>query len=351
MADDQASKRQKTSSGEHQLPLKICLIGTGRIGAVHLKNVIANTRMHLAYICDVDQKALDRFKDQVPGYTKLTTQFDEVLADKSVAGIVCCTPTAQHPDIIVKSLRAGKAVLCEKPISLKIDEIDACYNESKKLGVPLLCGYQRRSDPSFVKLWETCRNGGIGQVQIVKTVSRDNPVPTVAYLKISGGIFHDCGSHDIDVVRWIVGQDPHEVFAAASVFRPEIKQLNDFDTIMITLKFPNGVLGSIDLSRKAIYGYDQRIEVLGDKGHVQAQNKAPTSVIISTEHAIAGDPNMYSFPQRYTEAYANEMDHFADVILRKAEPRLSHEDARKVAIIADAAEESARHGKPVQIKY
>jgi len=221
----------------------------------------------------------------------------------------------------------------------------------KRCGVPLLCGYQRRSDPSFVKLQETCRNGGIGTLQIVKTISRDNPVPTIAYLKISGGIFHDCGSHDIDVCRWILQEDPFEVFAVASCFNPAIKELNDFDTVLITLKYPSGALACIDLSRKAAYGYDQRIEVLGDKGMVQAENKQPTTLVHSTDMGLNTDPNCYSFPQRYEHAYANELNHFVDVMDGKAQPKLSHDDARKVAIIADAAEESVRSGRKVIMSY
>jgi len=176
------------------------------------------------------------------------------------------------------------------------------------------------------------------------------PVPTLAYLKISGGIFHDCGSHDIDLCRWILNEDPIQVFAMASAFRKEIADINDFDTVLITLKYPSGAIGSIDLSREAVYGYDQRIEVLGNKGMLQAENKQPTSVVVSQKQAVSIDPNCYSFPQRYEHAYAMELDHFADVVLGKVKPKLSHDDARKVAIIADAAEESVRTGKPIDMK-
>jgi len=241
--------------------------------------------------------------------------------------------------------------MCEKPISLSVKEIDECYNEAKKHNVPLLCGYQRRSDPSFVALQEAARSGKIGTLQIIKTISRDNPVPTLAYLKISGGIFHDCGSHDIDVCRWVLQEDPFEVFAVASAFNQDIKALDDFDTVLITLRFPSGAIGNIDLSRKAAYGYDQRIEVLGDKGMLQSQNRQPTTTVLSTDQGINSDPFCYSFPQRYEHAYAIELDHFVDVIQRKAEPRLTHNDARKVAIIADAAEESVRQGRKVVISY
>jgi len=330
--------------------LGVALIGSGRIGAVHLRNILANPRLDLRYVVDVDAKSAAAAAAQGT-HCKALTSIDEAIADKSVKGVVICTPTATHRDLIIASVRAGKAVMCEKPISLDVKELDECYHEAKKHGVHLFCGYQRRSDPTFSKLQEQCKSGAVGTVQVVKTTSRDNPVPTLAYLKISGRIFHDCGSHDIDVCRWIVGEDPTEVFAYASAFKKEIKEMDDWDTVLITLKFPSGALGSIDLSRKACYGYDQRIEVLGDKGMVQAMNRQPTTVVVSSETGIHTDPYCYSFPQRYDQTYALELDHFVDVMEGKVLPRLTHDDARKVAIIADAAEESCRTGQRVILKY
>jgi len=328
----------------------VALVGAGRIGMVHLRTILGHPKLTLKYVVDADIEAAKRAVSQSVS-AKAVTRLEDVLVDPDVKGIVICTPTAAHREAILAAVRCGKAVMCEKPISLNVKEIDECYNEAKKCGVPLLCGYQRRSDPSFVKLHETCRNGGIGTLQIVKTISRDNPVPTLAYLKISGGIFHDCGSHDIDVCRWILNEDPYEVFAVASTFNPAIKELNDYDTVLITLKYPSGALANIDLSRKACYGYDQRIEVLGDKGMVQAENRQPTTVVHSTDIGRNTDTNCYSFPQRYEHAYALELSHFVEVMEGKAVPKLSHDDARKVAIIADAAEESARSGRKVVVSY
>jgi len=331
--------------------VSVCLVGLGRIGQVHLKNILGNPRLNLKYVVDVDTNAAQSAAAKASNCKALATLDDTVLKDTEVKGIVICTPTAAHKDLILASVRAKKSVMCEKPISLIISEIDECYNEAKKNGVQLLCGYQRRHDPSFVALHKTCRSGGVGTIQFVETISRDNPVPTIAYLKISGGIFHDCGSHDIDLCRWIMNEDPIEVFGFASAFNPAIKELDDFDTVVVTLKFPSGAVGVINLARKAAYGYDQRIEVLGDKGMVQAMDKQPTTMVLSTEQGIQTDPYCYSFPQRYVEAYAIELDHFVDVIHGKVLPKLSHDDARKVSIIADAAELSARSGKKVEIKY
>jgi len=328
----------------------VALVGAGRIGVVHLNNILANQRFDLLYVVDAVEAAAKAGAAK-SAHAKGITTVDEAINDPHVQAIVICTPTAQHRDIIVKAANAKKHIMCEKPISLKIEEIDECYKECKKNGVALLCGYQRRSDPSFRKLQETCKNGGVGTLQIVKTTSRDNPVPTLAYLKISGKVFHDCGSHDIDVCRWILGEDPVEVFSVANAFNKDIKAMGDWDTVLISLKYPSGAIASIDLSRKAAYGYDQRIEVLGDKGMVQAMNKQPTSMILSTDVGINSDAYCYSFPQRYVEAYALELDHYADVIQKGTEPRLSHDDARKVAIIADAAEKSAETGKVVTLKW
>jgi len=327
----------------------VCLVGTGRIGAVHFANIVGNLRLQLLWVVDVDVPRAVDFATKAGPDCQHSATIDSALKDPRVKAVIVCTPTAQHREIILASVRAGKAVMCEKPISLKIEEIDECYKEAEKCKVTLLCGYQRRHDPSFAQLHKTCRSGGIGTLQICKTMSRDNPVPTIAYLKISGGIFHDCGSHDIDLCRWILNEDPEEVFSVASAFRKEIADINDFDTVLVTLKFPSGALGSIDLSREAVYGYDQRMEVHGSGGMVQVNNKQPTAMTLHAKSGVSIDPNLYSFPQRYVEAYANELNHFVDCVLGKATPLLTHDDARKVSIIADAAEESARTGKAVKM--
>jgi len=274
-----------------------------------------------------------------------------MLKDPSVQGVVICTPTAEHPQVILSCLGSGKAVMCEKPIAMNLKDIDECYNESNRLKVPLLCGYQRRHDASFSKTKESIKEGVIGKLHMVRTSSRDHPVPTLNYLKISGKIFHDCCSHDLDIMRYMTGEDPVEVFAMGHAFNPNLKELEDWDTVNISLKFPSGVVGNIDASRFAAYGYDQRIEVFGDKGMVQANNQQPTSVVVSTVSGVTSDPYFYSFPQRYEKTYATELAHFVQVILKKVEPILTHQDVRKVTILASACEESCQTGKPVRVQY
>ena len=162
---------------------------------------------------------------------------------------------------------------------------------------------------------------------------------------------HDCASHDIDVIRWIVQEEPSEVYAAASVFLDRIKSINDWDTVMIHLKFPSGVLATVDICRSAPYGYDQRIEVLGEHGMLQAENQKPTTVVKSTADGVLTDPNCYSFPQRYLATYAAELDHFLDVVSDQAAPSITGEDCYRAAVIIDLCNKSALEGKPQPVVY
>lgn len=329
------------------------VIGVGRIGAIHFANVLKNTDLSLKWIIDVNKNAADEFAKKVPIKfgCKSSSNIEDMLQDPSVQGVIICTPTSEHTKSILSCLRAGKAVMCEKPIAMNLNDIDSCYNESKRLNVPLLCGYQRRHDASFSKTRDSIKDGVIGKLHMLRTSSRDHPYPTLNYLKISGKILHDCCSHDLDVMRWLTGEDPVEVFAMGHAFNPQVKELNDWDTVNISLKFPSGTVGNIDVSRFSAYGYDQRIEAFGDKGMVQANNQQPTSVIVSNASGVTTDPYFYSFPQRYEKTYAAELAHFVQVIQRKVEPILTHQDVRKVTILASACEESCETGKPVQVKY
>jgi len=262
-----------------------------------------------------------------------------------------CTPTPTHYEVVKTSLLGGKNVFCEKPISLNIEESDECYHIAKEKGLFLLVAFQRRYDPTFVKLKQVVEEGGIGVLQKVRTVSRDNPVPSIEYLKTSGGIYHDCLSHDIDLIRWVTGMEPVEVFSYGTNFIDEIKGIDDFDNVDCLLKFENGIIATIDVSRKAVYGYDQRICCLGDKGMVTSENERPTSVVVGTIDGFTVDPNHYSFPTRYTKAYTYEIEHYLDLLLGVTNvPKLTHRDVHNNAIIAHALEHSARTGKAIKLE-
>lgn len=171
------------------------------------------------------------------------------------------TPTDKHEDFVLKSLRAGKAVFCEKPVAADITSVGVCYEEAEKQQRPLLCAFNRRFDPGMSSIHRQVKEGRIGRVYQIKTCSRDSPLPPISFLKISNGMYHDCAVHDIDMICWIVGEEPRGIMAMGSTFNEGIRALSDVDTIAIILKFPSGILGSIDLSRHSSYGYDQRLEV------------------------------------------------------------------------------------------
>ena len=184
-----------------------------------------------------------------------------VLSDSEVDAVLIATPTETHEHYVLTSLRAGRAVFCEKPVAADMSSVAACYEEAERLNKPLFCAFNRRFDPGMSAIHRQVKEGKIGKVYQVKTCSRDSPLPPISFLKISDGMYHDCAVHDIDMICWIVGEVPVGVMAQGTTFNSEIRALNDVDTIAIILKFPSGVLGSIDLSRHSSYGYDQRLEV------------------------------------------------------------------------------------------
>jgi myo-inositol 2-dehydrogenase/D-chiro-inositol 1-dehydrogenase len=329
---------------------KVALCGTGRIGTVHAENIRSIPGIEIVSVVEVLEERCHQYAEKLgaKGYTSL----EAALADESnpFSAILCCTPTPTHTEVVQTALRAGKHVFCEKPISLNLQESDDCYALAQEKGVHLLCAFQRRYDDSFKRLKEVVSAGGIGTLQKIRTISRDNPVPHIDYLKTSGGIFHDCLSHDIDLMRWIVGEEPVEVFCYATNFIDEIRQIDDFDNVDCLLKWSNGIIGTIDVSRKAVYGYDQRITCLGDRGMVTAENKKDDTVILATTEGFTTAPNCYSFPTRYPQAYSDEIAHFADLLNGVVTtPIIGLKDVHNNAVIADALEHSARTGAPVQL--
>lgn len=338
-------------------PIKVCVVGLGRAGRIHALNAFGRadpTLVRLGAVVDPLEGRAEGFVAEIHavGDVKPFHDLESALKangdDKKIfQAVVVASPTAQHVATIKLALKAGLPVMCEKPVSFAVEEIDECYKLAEEVKLPLLCAYQRRHDLSFRGVAEGALDGSIGTVQIVRSTSRDNPFPTVDYLKISGKVFHDCASHDIDLVRWVAGCNPVSVYATGHAFNKDVASFNDWDTITISLKFPNGVLGTIDVSRLAVYGYDQRLEVHGSNGMLTAQNQPSTSLLKSTSigHTVA--PNLYSFPQRYKETYAEELRHFIRIVRDGEKPAISHEDARAVAIIADAAEKSCETGQVV----
>jgi len=336
--------------------VKLAIFGLGRAGCIHLANIIANPRVKVTYIVEADANKWEPVKERW-GLENTTfvhpDNADVVYNDKDVDACLISTPTFTHEGFIVASLDAGKAVFSEKPIAEDPSGTARCYQKADDVGKPLFCAFNRRFDPSYASIRKKVREGDLGHIQVIKTTSRDSPLPSLDYLKISGGIFHDCAVHDIDLVTWIIGEYPAKVYSSATSLIPEIAAINDHDNVSITMTFPSGSLACIDLSRFACYGYDQRLEVFGAKGMLQAKNEFPESTVLYNESKTQEVPIFYSFPSRYSDGYKNELNHFLDVVQSGGQVGMSVTDKMTSAVskIADACEESARSGVAIDLSW
>ncbi|XP_070561824.1 myo-inositol 2-dehydrogenase-like [Ptychodera flava] len=331
----------------------LAIFGLGRAGSIHFKNIIANYRTPLKWIVEDDlDKAHRAVKKYFLDETRVADSKDitPVLEDNSVDAVVVCTPTHTHEQIVRAALKAGKSVFCEKPIAGTIESTQSCYDDAEKFNKALYCAFNRRFDPAVRNVYQRVKADEIGQVQQIKTISRDAPLPPLSYLKISGGIFHDCIVHDLDMICWIVGETPSTVYAQAHCFNADIAAMDDVDTVAVVLKFPCGALGQIDISRHAVYGYDQRLEVFGSKGMLETSNTRPCEV---SSHGNAGtkQDNIHaSFEQRYDHSYKLELEHFLDVVTGvESRCEITRHDTMQASMLAEACEQSYRQGKPIKI--
>jgi myo-inositol 2-dehydrogenase/D-chiro-inositol 1-dehydrogenase len=315
--------------------ISFCQFGAGRIGAIHAKNIARHPDARLNWVVDVDPAAAE----------KLATRHDAavgtqagVLADPAIDAVVIASSTDTHADLVEAAARAGKAVFCEKPLDLDRRRAEACLAVVAECRVPLMVGFNRRFDPHFARLEHQLRNGRIGRVELVSITSRDPSPPPLAYVRVSGGLFRDMMIHDFDTARWLLGEEPVEIFAAASVLvDPAIGEAGDVDTAVVTMRTASGALCQISNSRRAVYGYDQRIEILGSKGALKAANVAESTVVFAGADGIVGDKPLPFFLERYAEAYRRELDHFIDVVTRGTPPSPGGGDGVKALALADAA--------------
>ena len=327
---------------------KLLLLGAGRIGQVHAKNVVARKDARLYGVVDVHGPAAAALAEATGA--RVFDHADAALADPAVDAVMICTSTDTHVEMILKAARARKPIFCEKPVDLDIAKVNTCLAEVKQHGVPLLMGFNRRFDPSFRALRERLKAGELGEVESVKITSRDPQPPPPAYVKVSGGLFRDMMIHDLDMARYLLPEEPSQVFATGSVLVDKaIGEAGDVDTAMVILRTRSGRLAHIDNSRRAAYGYDQRVEAFGQKGMLQAHNPTPTAVVATTGTGQQSDKPFHFFLERYASAYQAELDHFLEVLAGKAAPLVSGEDGRKALVLADAANESLRTGKLVEV--
>jgi myo-inositol 2-dehydrogenase/D-chiro-inositol 1-dehydrogenase len=328
--------------------MRIGLLGAGRIGQIHGRSAAAHKDATLAAITDVDAKAVAALAADT-GATAAKSIAD-IINDKTIDAVLICTPTDTHADLIEQAAKAGKAVFCEKPIDLSADRVRACLKVVADTKAPLMIGFNRRFDPSFASLQARLKAGEIGKPEIVTILSRDPAPPPVSYIARSGGLFRDMMIHDLDMARFLLGEEPVEVTAMAScLVDPEIGKAGDIDTAVVTLKTASGKLAQISNSRRATYGYDQRIEVHGSGGMLRAQNMFPTTVERADAKGFATDPVMHFFLERYLPAYRAEMDAFVTGVKSGKAMNPTGDDGLKALLLADAAEASAKSGKAVKV--
>lgn len=328
-----------------RVSISIGLLGAGRIGAIHGASVIANPRAKLAAIAEPDREMAAR----VAGTSgaKLT-DIDAILSNPSIDAVIIATPTDTHAEIIEKAARAGKAIFCEKPIDLDIGRVRACLEIVEKTGIALFLGFNRRFDPSFASLKH--RLPSIGAIELLAITSRDPGPPPISYIKRSGGLFKDMMIHDFDMARWLLGEEPVEIHVMASnKVDPAIGQAGDVDTAIVNLRTPSGALCQISNSRRAIYGYDQRIEVHGSQGMIRADNWRGTTVEVADGNGYKKDPLLDFFLERYAAAYRAELDSFIDILLEGKVPSPSGRDGMLALHLADAAMQSFKTGLPVSL--
>lgn len=331
--------------------LNVGLIGSGRIGRIHAENLATRIRgVRLVAVADI---ALEAAQDLAKRYniSVTTTDYRELLDDASTHAVAICSATDTHAQFIREAAHAGKHIFCEKPIDFDLSRIDSALAEVERAGVKLQIGFNRRFDPSFRKLRELVAAGRIGQPQLLRITSRDPEPPPIEYVKVSGGIFFDMTIHDFDMARYLMGSEIEEVFAVGGVMvDPRIGEVGDLDTALITLRFANGALGAIDNSRKAVYGYDQRVEVFGSAGMAAAGNETPDRHALSNSEGVHSSQPLYFFLERYAESYLKEMQSFIECIREDREPEVNGRDGRAPVLIGLAARRSYDEIRPVRLE-
>jgi myo-inositol 2-dehydrogenase/D-chiro-inositol 1-dehydrogenase len=327
--------------------VRIGLLGAGRIGRIHGTNVAAHPRARLAAIADASPQAAESLAAATGSHVR---DADSIIDDPDIDAVLICTPTDLHASLIERAARAGKAAFCEKPVDLDARRIRQCLQVVEETGAKLMIGFNRRFDPSFAALRRRLKAGEAGAVEIVTILSRDPAPPPPEHAAWSGGLFRDMMIHDLDMARFLLGEEPVEVHAVgACLVDPRIGEAGDVDTAAVLLKTASGKIAQISNSRRATYGYDQRIEVHGAKGLLTAGNRHATTVTFADARGYASDPALPFFLERYAEAYRAELDAFVAGVLDGAPLSPSGEDGLRAQVLADAATEAARTGKAVRV--
>jgi myo-inositol 2-dehydrogenase/D-chiro-inositol 1-dehydrogenase len=329
------------------MTVRLGLLGAGRIGKVHAAAIAAVPGASLVAVADAFPDAAKALAASTGAEVR---EADAIMAASDIDAVLITTPTDLHATMIEQAAKAGKAIFCEKPIDLDVQRVRDCLAVVAKAGVPLMVGFNRRFDPNFVEVRRQIDAGTIGKVEMVSITSRDPAPPPADYIKRSGGLFRDMTIHDFDMARFLLGEEPVSVYASASVLvDPVIGELGDYDSASVVLTTASGRIAQISNTRRATYGYDQRIEVLGEKGLVSAENLRATNVEVANAEGYRREPLLNFFMTRYTEAYRAEIAAFIATIAAGKPVSPSGEDGLRALLLADAALRSAKEKRAVEV--
>lgn len=327
--------------------LKVGLLGAGRIAGVHARAIAAHRGSLLVAVSDVLPENAERLAHEFGAEVRSS---EAILADPEIDAILIATSTDTHADFIEAATAAGKAVLCEKPVDLDLTRARECLNIATATGQPVMVGLNRRFDPHFKALKAALIDGDIGNAELLSITSFDPAPPPLSYIKVSGGLFRDMMIHDFDMANFIMGVLPDTIMArASSVVDPEIGAAGDVDTAVVTMTYAGGQIAVIKNSRRAVYGYDQRIELLGSGGLLQAQNVLETTVVKSTAGGVTSANPKHFFLERYMAAYEAEWSAFAEAVTQGSAMPVSLSDGVSALAMAEAAARSAETGQPVAL--
>jgi myo-inositol 2-dehydrogenase/D-chiro-inositol 1-dehydrogenase len=329
---------------------KIAVLGCGRIGRMHAANIAAHPRAELAAVYDIHRPSAEAVAKEHG--VAAADSAEAVFASSDVDAVLVATVTDTHADYIEKAVAAGKPVLCEKPIDLSLERVNRCADAVSSKGVPIQIGFNRRFDPGHRAARKAAHSGEIGDLHQVIITSRDPGMPPRSYYEVAGGLFRDMVIHDFDLARYMLGEEPMEVFAIGGrLIDPALMdELDDYDTAMVIMRTASGKQCHINNSRTATYGYDQRVELLGSAGMVISGNRKPHELRrFGGTETDAAEPYLNFFIERYREAFDAEIDAFVDCIEKGKAPEVGFEDGRRALILAEAAMKSAIEGRFVKV--
>ena len=330
--------------------IKVGVIGTGRIGKLHLENLsVRIPSAEVVAVADIFVEGAEEISARF-GIKKVTADYRKILSDKDVEAVVVCSPTDTHAQYTMEAAEAGKHIFCEKPLDLSLEKIRMVLDVIEKTGVKLMIGFNRRFDPNYAKVQQMVQDGKIGEPHILKITSRDPAPPPAEYVAVSGGMFLDMTIHDFDMARFVVGSEISEVYAKTNVLvDPAIGKAGDVDTAVTILFFENGAIGTIDNSRKAVYGYDQRLEIFGSEGMVKIENNTHDTHAYYNKESSHGPLPLDFFMDRYVQSYANEMEAFINAVVNDEMVPVPGNDGLISVAIGLAAKKSAQENRPVKL--